>query len=51
MTSPSAPAAALAGPSPLALLRARRWQLRASLVLLGLLVVALTAWYASQPAK
>jgi len=48
MTSPSAPAAALAGPSPLALLRARRWQLRASLVLLGLLVVALTAWYASQ---
>ena len=46
MTSP--PAAALVGPGPLALLRLRRWQLRAGLALLGGLVVAIAAWYAGQ---
>lgn len=46
MTDP--PAAALAGPGLLALLRARRWQLRASVALLGALVVAIAAWYGGQ---
>jgi len=46
MTAP--PAAALAGPGPLALLQARRWQLRAGLALLAVLVVAIAAWYGQQ---